>query len=124
MHLVLLVDRVDRREPDRARALARGDLDGERVQPADGPVQRDRAEHRRAGRRLARPARTLRGRAVVRLELEAREAELDTAPRQCDVADLALDDVGRDVDVRVERAAHELARALRRDKVGHVGDTR
>ena len=44
VHLVLLVDRVDGREPDGAGALARGDLDGERIEPADRPVERDRAE--------------------------------------------------------------------------------
>ena len=58
-----LVRRVERRQPHRPRALAARDLHGERVQPADGGVQRDGAEAphalgRDAGRRPARAPRS------------------------------------------------------------------
>ena len=75
--LARLGGRVDGRHPDDARALARGDLDRERVHAADRPVQRQRPE-RRARRGTARrdDARALGGRRVVRLEREAGQAEL------------------------------------------------
>ena len=41
--------RVDRRHPDDARAFAGGDLDRERVHPADRPVQRDRPDRPHPG---------------------------------------------------------------------------
>ena len=41
--------RVDGRHPDDPRALARGDLDRERVHPADGPVERQRPDDLEAG---------------------------------------------------------------------------
>jgi hypothetical protein len=46
----------------------------------------------------------------VRLEAEAGDAELEAAVRQLEVADAALGEVGRDVDVWIESAADELAR--------------
>ena len=50
-----LVLGVDRREPHRARALARGDLDRQRVHPADRAVERD--ARRAPGCRGRRPGR-------------------------------------------------------------------
>ena len=47
-----LVDRADGREPHDPRALARGDLDRQRVEAADGVVERDRPDER--GRRARR----------------------------------------------------------------------
>jgi hypothetical protein len=126
-HLVLLVLGADGREPHDPRALARGDLDRHRVQPADGAVQRERADGVDLGHRLAYHARALGGRGVVRLEAEAGQAELGEAPRERDVADAPLHDVGRDVDVNVVRAAHDLARVVARGRVlagGHAAHAR
>ena len=110
--LAALVDGVDRREPDGARALARGDLDRDGVHPADGAVERDRPEHLDAGNGRAHDRRALRGRGVVRLQLEPAEPELGEAACERHVVDPPGDDVRRDVHVRVERAAQQRARTL------------
>ena len=56
-HLVLLVDSGDGREPHDTRALPRCDLHRERIQPADGTIERDRPQaRRRRGPRLPPPA--------------------------------------------------------------------
>ena len=110
--LAALVDGVDGREPDGARALARGDLDRDGVHPADGAVERDRTEHLDAGDRRAHDRRALRGRGVVRLQLEPAQPELGEAACERHVVDPPRNDVRRDVHVRVERAAQERARAL------------
>ena len=49
-----LCRRVDRRQPDDLRALARRDLDRKRVHPADRPVQRDRPDRTHARARARR----------------------------------------------------------------------
>src|SRR4029077_18289188 len=79
-HLVLLVLRADGREPDDPRALARRDLHGDRVEPADGAVERDRPDRVDLRDRLAHDAGALGGRGVVRLQAEAGEAELGAGP--------------------------------------------
>ena len=104
-----LVERVDGRQPHRPRALARGDLDRERVHAPDGAVERDGAEDLDPRDDAADDAGALGGRRVVRLQLEARQPELLAAARQADVVDDPLDGVGRDVHVHVVGAAHELA---------------
>ena len=111
-HLVLLVDRADGREPHDPRALARGDLERDRVQAADGAVEHEGAEHVDLGDRLADHAGALGRRGVVRLEAEAGEPELGEAVGEREVADAPLDDVRGDVDVDVVAAADDLAGAL------------
>ena len=60
----------------------------------------------------------------MRLQLEAREAELGAAAASLTSSMLALDEVRRDVDVHVEAAAHELARAGARRVVADPALTR
>ena len=83
--LVLLVRRAPRSASTRPGALARGDLDRDRVEPADGAVERDRADRVDPGHGLADDPRALRGRRVVRLQAEPREPELREAAREDDV---------------------------------------
>ena len=85
--LAALVDGVDGREPDGARALARGDLDRDGVHPADGAVERDRPEHLDAGDGRAHDRRALRRRGVVRLQLEPAEPQLGEAACERQVVD-------------------------------------
>ena len=96
------------------------DLDGGGVEAADRVVERDRPQrpHARAPRRST-TARALGGRGVVRLQPEAGQAELEAALRELEVGDAARREVGRDVHVRVEPAADELARAVGGDGGGH-----
>ena len=61
--------------------------------------------------------RALRGRGVVRLQAEPGQPELEAALGELEVGDPPRREVRRDVHVRVERAAHELARALRGDRM-------
>ena len=70
LDLAELVLGADGGQPDDPRALARGDLDGGRVEPADRVVERDRAERPDARNRRGDDRCTLgRGR-VVRLQTE------------------------------------------------------
>ena len=104
-----LVLGVDGRQPDDPRAFARRDLDRQRVQPADAGVQRDRAERIDARHRRAHDGRSLGRGHVVRLEHEARQAELGEAPREPEVVDPPLRQIRLDVDVQVVGPAHELS---------------
>jgi hypothetical protein len=97
--------------PDDAGALARGDLDRERVHPPDRPVEDDRPERGDPRHDRADDGRPLGGRGVVRLHDEAGQPDLLAAPREPDVVDAPLDHVGGDVDVHVDAAADQLARA-------------
>ena len=109
--LVGLVDRVDGRHPNGPGSLARGDLDRERVHPADRAVDRDSSERLDPRHCCAHDARPLSCRRVVRLEDEPGHPQLLEAPRQRHVVDLTLNDVGADVDMGVERALEQLARS-------------
>jgi len=111
--LVRLVDGVDGRHPHGACTFARGDLDGKWVHPPDRAVERDRAKRLDPRHGLAHDGGALGGRRVVRLEDEPGHPELLEAPRERHVVDLALHDVGADVDVGVVGTLQELARALR-----------
>ena len=102
--------RVDGRHPDDARALARRDLDRERVQAADGSVQRQRPDDfdpRDDGRDDPGP---LRRRRVVRLEREAGQPDFGEAAREREVVDPPRDDVGVDVRVQIVGACDESPR--------------
>ena len=112
-HLVLLVHRRDGREPDDAGALPRRDLDRERVEPADGAIERDRPEHDDTGDSGRDDLRPLGRRAVVGLEPEPGLARLQAAAGELDVGDAPGDEVRRDVDVVVDRAANECAGVAR-----------
>ena len=122
-HLVLLVDRRDGREPHDPGALPRRDLDGERVQPADGAIERDRPQHDDAGDCGCHDLRPFGRRAVVGLEAEPRLAGLEAAPGELDVGDAPGDEVRRDVDVVVDRAPNQRARALARRRMAVSGCT-
>ena len=119
-HLVLLVDGRDGREPHDAGALPRRDLDRERVEPADGAIERDRSQHDDAGNRGCHDLRPLGRRAVVGLETEPRLAGLQAAPGELDVGDAPGDEVRRDVDVVVDRAANQRAGVLAGRRVARV----
>ena len=108
--LAALVHRVDGREPDGPGAFAGGDLHCDRVHPADRAVQGDRAHHMDAGDGRAHDRGALRRRRVVRLELEAGEAELGEPACEREVVDAAPDDVRRDVHVHVVRASEQRTR--------------
>ncbi len=110
--LVGLVDRVHRRHPHDPGAFTGSDLDRQRVHAPHRAVQRDRPEHLDPGHRRPDHARSLRGRGVVRLEHEPGHPELLEAPGERDIVDLALDHVGTDVDVGVERPVEEPAGSL------------
>ncbi len=69
--LARLVDGIHRRHPHRPRTLSRRHLDRQRIDPSDGPVERERAEDVDGGNGRADHARALGGGAVVRLEDEA-----------------------------------------------------
>ena len=106
--------RVDRRHPDDPGALARGDLDGEGVHAAHGPVEGQSADDLHLRDESRDDLRALgRGR-VVRLEREPREPELGETLRERAVVDPPLRHVRSDVDVQVVRALHEHARSLAR----------
>ena len=75
---------------------------------ADGEPRTDGGvDHRRA----------LGRRGVVRGQAESREPELEAARGQLEIRDPARREVGSDVHVGVEAAAHELARALRGNRM-------
>ena len=120
--LLHLVDRVDGRHPDGAGALAGGDLHRQRVDPADRLVEHDRADRADAGHGRVDGARALGGRGVVRLHLEAGDAQLQAAPREAHVIDDPRDEVRIDVHVHVVAATDQLAGALSGSRVG--GHTR
>jgi hypothetical protein len=103
-----VVGGVDGRHPDDPRAEARRDLDRHRVETAQRGVEADRADGVNTGHSGVHHARALGGRNVVRLEDEARQADLVEATRQLEVGDAALHDVGRDVDVGVVGAADDV----------------
>ncbi len=107
--LARLVLGVDGRQPDDPRAFTGRDLDRQRVQPADTGVQRDRAERIDTGHRRAHDGRSLGRGHVVRLEHEARQAELGEAAREPEVVDPPLREIRLDVDVQVVGTAHELS---------------
>ena len=114
----------DRREPHDPRPFARRDLDRQRVEPADAAVERDGAEHGDPRDGLGHHLGALGGGGVVRLQPEAGLAGLQAAPRELDVCDPPRDEVRRDVDVVVDAAADELARALAGDRMLGVGGHR
>ena len=106
--------RVDRRHPDDPRALACGDLDGERIHPSDGAVERQRPDRTHARHGRGDDLRALGGRGVVRLEPEARQPHFGETMRERDVVDPALRHVGSDMDVEVVGSFDELTRPLAR----------
>ena len=109
--LARLVLGVDRGQPDNARSLSRRDLHGLCVQPTDPVVEGDRAEGVDAGHSASHDGSALgRGR-VVRLQHEAREAELGETAREREVVDPALREIRLDVDMQVVCPADELSRA-------------
>ena len=120
-HLVLLVDGGDGREPHDAGALPGGDLDRERVEPADRAVERDRPQHDDAGNGGGDDLRALGRRRVVGLEPEPRLARLEAAAGELDVGDPPGDEVRRDVDVVVDRAADQRAGVLARRRMAVAG---
>ena len=109
-----LVHRVDGGQPDDAGALARGDLDGQRIQAADRGVQRQRPDDVDPGHRALHDLRALGGRRVVRLQREPAQAELEEPLGERDVVDAPRHHVGPDVHVQVVGRPHELAGAGRR----------
>jgi hypothetical protein len=111
-HLVLFVDRRDGRKPNDARTLPRRDLHSERVEPADGTIQRDRSEHRDAGNSGGDDLCSLCGRGVVGLEAKSGLPGLETALGQLDVGDPTGDEVRRDVDVVVDGTANQRTSVL------------
>src|SRR5690606_15103343 len=115
-----LVHRVHRREPHDPRALARRQLDGERVHAADRRVQRDGAHDVHAGDRLAGQRGAAGGVGVVRLDDVPRQAVLPEVPGDLQVGRDARHRVGPAVHVDVVGAADQVAGALRRDRVAHA----
>ncbi len=106
-----LVLGVDGREPDDPRAAPSRDLDRLRIETADARVERDRAEGPDPGHRRAHDGGSLGRRRVVRLEDEARQAELGEPPGEPEIVDPARRQVRLDVNVEVVAATNELAGA-------------
>jgi hypothetical protein len=106
--------RVDRRQPDDPRALARRDLDRKWVHPADSPVQRDRPNRLNPWNEAGDDLGALSSRGVVRLEPEPGEPGLGETVGERHVVDDACGHVGGDVDVQVVAAADELPCAFAR----------
>ena len=103
-----------------ARAEAPGDVQRQRVQAADGVVQRDRSESLDLGHDLV-DQRGAVGRAdVVRLQHEARHVAGLEAMGELEVVELARQDVRSAVDVGVEGAFEE---AFDRLRVSHSDPT-
>ena len=109
------VQGIDRREPDRASALACRNLHGQRVHPAHRAIKRDPSEHLDIRDGLPHDARSLRRRGVMRLQHEPGQSQFGKPPRQGNVVDSALHHIGGDVHMRVERALHQTAGAFARD---------
>src|SRR5207244_12644214 len=84
------------------------------VEATDTGVEGDRAERIDARHGPAHDGGALGRRRVVRLEHKAGEPELGETVRKVDVVDVALREVGLDVDVQVIGATDELAGATRR----------
>ena len=87
----------------------RSHLDRERVEPAHGAVEGDRPEHDDAGHGGSDDLRPLGRRRVMGLESEPDLPRLEAAAGEIDVRDPPADEVRRDVDVVVDRAADERA---------------
>ena len=110
-----LVFGVDGRHPHDLATRSAGELDGNRVQPADAVIQRQRAKGFDAWDRLRHDLRAFAGLDVMRLQDEAAHPARKELPSAIDVVDAAGDDVGADMDLKVVRPFERIPRAI-----GHV----